>query len=147
MNTLSLNYVRQFAEICDTVPPCEIAEVAARIIEVLPDMLRVPFDYDWSDRRARVQGLLDDKAYESALMALIPEDTRISASLGQPFRFTFTQNSRRVALRSYTSNSPVFSLALLGCYLRFIADEAELPPSEHCLEAAEHPRLRLVSST
>lgn len=139
-----LDYVRDFADLCENMAAVEIEDVVPRIIDVLPHILQYEFGIAWESRRNRALQLLKDRAYESAVLALVPQGTRISMDLSNPMRFTFTDEKRRLALRTYESAAPSVALGLIGAWLRFLADEGEF--STDCGTRETAPRLNLVVS-
>lgn len=147
MNTrYYVHYLTDLADLCDRMDPSETSYAVLHLRTVLPHLLIHGESVAPDEQNTKLAAHLKARNYESALLALVPAGTTVSASFEQPLTFSFSDPRRRIALRRYSSPNPVFSLALIACYLRFVADELAFPPSDTADRTNGARWLRLASS-
>lgn len=123
---LDLNYIRDFADLCESIQSHEIEELAPRIIETIPQIISYKYDELSFIEINDATNLLKDKCFESAIIKIIPKNTKISLSFCEVMTCTFADRESRIPLKTYFSRSKSYALGLLSCYLRFLSDQFEL---------------------
>lgn len=140
------HYLRDLADLCDRMAPSEVSDAVRHLRTLLPYLLPHEEGMTSVEEGMKLAAHLKARNYESALLTFVPVGTTVSASFEAPLTFSFSDPRRRIALRRYSSPNPVFSLALIACYLRFVADELAFPPSETADRTNGSRWLRLASS-
>lgn len=123
-------YITQFANLCNDIYPQDLEHVIPRIMDVLPYVFEGEFGHDWDDIRKRVSNLLEVKAFESSIFCLIPINFSINFEKGHVMTFSFGGHCNSGPKKTYRSRSEVFSLGLLGAYLRYLIDNSGLSLAE-----------------
>ena len=137
------DYVRDFADLCEEISASEIPDVAARIIDVLPYVIECEFGIDLDKQKSRSLDLLKDGLYESALIALIPDDVQVAMTFNSSGSYIFTDNSVKTPLSVYYCKSDCYALSVLSAYLKFLADRKDFLEQEKSPPVGRH--LKLVS--
>lgn len=141
--SFGVDYVRDFADLCEKISASEIPDVAARIIDVLPYVIESEFGINLEKQKSRSLRLLKDRLYESALIALIPDNVKVLMTFNSSGIFVFIDFSEKAPLPAYSCKSDCHALSLLSAYLKFLADQKDLSEREKSPPIGRH--LKLVS--
>lgn len=122
-NTNRYRYISQFAKLCEDIYPQDLDHVMCRIMDVLPYILEAEFGHDWDDIREKVKNCLEIQAFESSVFCLIPVGLSVRFEKSDVLAFSFGSDHSPESKKIYYSSSEVFSLGLLGAYLRYLIDK------------------------
>lgn len=145
-NSNDIYYIRDFANTCEEIQAFEVSDVAPKIIDVLPYVLECSFGLSCKSQKDKALSFLDDGAFESALIAVIPPGMIVASSMDYPWTFTFSNLDRFQFQRTYTTTAKIYSLGMLCSFLRFICDNKE-NLAEAKISKQKSRLMRIVSST
>lgn len=115
-------YIEELADLCDKLHWDELEYVLPKMLDILPCIQEPDEKFQWELIKDEFISLVEMKAFDSAIFALIPQKLHVSFYRDDALNFDFHDHGRPLFKKSYRSSSKVFSMGLLGAYLRYLLD-------------------------
>ena len=139
-----LEYVDDFAALCEGIHHDEVSGIVPKIFEVLPHILESEFGLSFESIKDTAKECLDSHRFDDAIFSLIPNEIIVSSRFGRPRQFVFSRIGCRDREVVYQVDAPVYSMALLSAFLKFLnksrrnskSNDTEFPniPTIFCLD-------------
>lgn len=115
-------YIEEFSDLCEKLYWDELEYVLPKLLDILPYVKDQDDRDHWELIRNEFISLVEMKAFDSAIFALIPKNLQVAFRKDDVLNFDFHEHGRPLRKLSYRSSSRVFSMGMLSAYLRYLLD-------------------------